>query len=226
MLLLGYSRIVPHDGTRTSRGQQYEAVPLSDVGQPHASREPSPTREDVGYPSSLRKLRTCFFILVCAVCARLAITRYTIVNIQCTALSWEPFIPLVLAVLEHWTISGQKGESILKRSNGSIHEHTLDERGERSSYRIMYAVATLGLGSLIALHAASGQASTFICASTLSNHSLVPLAQRLGTILDVMMLYCASTLLEGSGGLGTRGSALRVGSVGWALLVSPAPPWQ
>lgn len=219
MTILAGSRLLSKEGSRISKGQQYHAVPLSEVGQPHNSRRPSPEREDVRYPSSLRKLRICLVALACALCARVAVTRYILANIQCTALSWEPLIPLALAAYEYWLTMRYERKAVFDDPNGSIYDEAFHAYVGRSPYRYIYAGALLGIGSLIGLSSSSGPTSTFVCASTLSNHWLVPLVQRLGTVLDIVMLYSVMKLLEGQEGDHTRSPSLRVASIGWALLV-------
>ena len=223
--VIAFAKFWSRGAGQTSKGHEYTAVPLTEVGQPHDSRQPSPSpgSDDVRYPSSLRKLRLCFFVLICAICVRVAITRHILANIQCTVLSWEPFIPLLLAIWDYATVYRHK-RSIQNDDPTSSIDDALEAYAAQSPYRFVFAAGVVAVGSLIALSTSSGHSSSYICASSLNNHWLLPIIQRLGTITDLVILYCLSQLLEGHEGRGSRSVSVRFMSVGWALLVCSSQP--
>ncbi|RMY00088.1 hypothetical protein D0868_09196 [Hortaea werneckii] len=193
LLLLG--RILPREIGASQKDQQYDAVPLEDVGIDHSSREPSPIREDVRYPSSLRKLRVLFLILVIAICARVATLKEIAENAQCAALTWEPLIPLALAIGDYWTVQRHR-----KRMHAEEYENNLydDIQGAfvSSPYRYLLTAGVLSLSSLLALAKARSVGSTYICAATLSHTWMVPASQHFGTFLDLVIMYCVGQLLH------------------------------
>ncbi|RMY98359.1 hypothetical protein D0862_07618 [Hortaea werneckii] len=187
LLLLG--RVLPREVGAAQSDQRYDAVPLEDVGMERSSREPSPMREDVRYPSSLRKLRILFLILVIAICARVATLKEIVENPQCAALTWEPLIPLALAIGDYWTIQRHS-----KRMNAEDYENNVydDIQGAfvSSRYRHLVTAGVLSLSSLLALAKARSVGSTYICAATLPHTWMVPASQHFGTFLDLTIMYC------------------------------------
>lgn len=202
----------------SSDGHEYTSVPLAEVGHPHASREPSPVPSEARGTLSPLQLRLCFFVLICAICVRVAIARQILANIQCTILTWEPLVPLVFAMWDYWTVYRHKRALYEGDSTGSV-DDALEAYVSRSPYRFMCAAALVNIGSLIALSRSSGLESSYICASSLNNHWLVPLIQHLGTLTDILILYCVSRLLETQGGRSARSVSMRFRSVGFAILV-------
>ncbi|KAI7536521.1 glycosyltransferase family 90 protein [Hortaea werneckii] len=219
LLLLG--RILPREIGASQKDQQYDAVPLEDVGIDHSPREPSPSREDVRYPSSLRKLRILFLILVIAICARVATLKEIVENPQCAALTWEPLIPLALAIGDYWTVQRRS-----KRMHAEDYENNLydDIQGAfvSSPYRYLLTAGVLSLSSLLALAKARSVGSTYICAATLPHTWMVPASQHFGTFLDLVIMYCVGQLLHQYEVRGQRSVALRFVSIGWAALFSAA----
>ncbi|KAI7299227.1 glycosyltransferase family 90 protein, partial [Hortaea werneckii] len=219
LLLLG--RILPREIGASQKEQQYDAVPLEDVGVGRSSREPSPTREDVRYPSSLRKLRILFLVLVVAICARVATLKEIVENPQCAALTWEPLVPLALAIGDYWTVQRHS-----KRTHAEDYENNLydDIQGAfvSSPYRYLVTGGVLSLSSLLALAKARSVGSTYICAATLPHTWMVPASQHFGTSIDLIILYCMGQLLHQYEVRGQRSVALRFVSIGWAALFSAA----
>ena len=219
--ILGFSRLLPRDGGgRSHKGQQYDAVPMGDLGQLNSSREPSPSPEDVRYPSSLRKLRITFLVLVLAICLRVEALREIIANVQCAASSWEPAIPLLFAVLDYVGTQRHAKRATSDDDPESSMYDWLESSWTTARYRYVAATALLAYGAIDGLASASSGRSTFICAATLPFHSLIPLLQRMGTLLDVVILYCIEQLLRQQEGRGQRSLVLRFTSVGWAFLFS------
>ncbi|TKA83733.1 hypothetical protein B0A55_00033 [Friedmanniomyces simplex] len=221
-IIIGLSRLLPREGGgRAHNGQQYDAVPLGDLGQPHGSREPSPSPGDVRYPSSLRKLRILFLILVLAICIRVEVLREVLANIQCATASWEPIIPLLLATWDYIAVQRHRKrfESDDDNPEGSVYDW-LESSWTKARYRYVVATALLAYGAIDGLASASNPKSTFICAAALPYRWVVPMVQWLGTGLDFMILYCIGQLLHQQEGRGQRGLVLRFLSVGWAFLFS------
>jgi hypothetical protein len=192
---------------------------LEDIGQVHAPRTLATGVDDVRYPSSLRKLRIVFMLLVCVICIRVELTRRLLRNVQCASISWAPFIPLARAIEDYWTIQRHQ-----KRTVGADGKRSHFERLEQfffhSQYRLVLAAALVSFGSYAALGTTRSQQSTYICAASLDFHWLAPLQQRLCTVLDLVVLGCVDFLLCQNEGRGARSLALRFVSVGWALCVS------
>lgn len=215
--IIAASRFLPKDGGRSHKGQQYDAVPLGEIGQPHSSREPSPSREDVRYPSSLRKLRIVFVLLVLAICLRTETLREIVADSQCASVTWEPLLPFALAVWEYWTVHRHKKLVFHDDPDSSVYDE-LEEYWLRAPYRYLGAVGVLTLASLLALGTTRSPDSSYICAASLPYGWAVPLIQRLGTLLDIVIVYCVGQLLHMQEGRGARSIALRFMSIGWASL--------
>lgn len=219
--IIGLSRYLPKDGARSHKGQQYEALPLGEIGQPHSSREPSPSPEDVRYPSSLRKLRIIFMALVFAICVRVEVLRRILANTQCAGRSWEPLLPLALALWDYIIVQRHKRRKTSDDPDSSVYDE-LEDTTLKSPYRYMFAAGILSIGSALALATTSSPASTYICAASLHNSLFVPNSQRAATILDFLIVCCIGQLLHQQDGKSTRSVSLRFISVGWAALFSAA----
>ncbi|KAK3648763.1 hypothetical protein LTR56_007203 [Elasticomyces elasticus] len=218
--ILGLSRLLPQElGARSHKGQQYDAVPLGDLGQPHSSREASPSPDDVRYPSSLRKLRILFLVLVIAICVRVELLREVLTNIQCATTSWEPIIPFLFAVLDYLTVQRhqKRFESEEEKPDSSVYDW-LESSWTTARYRYVAATALLAYGAIDGLASGSSPRSTFICAAALPYRWTVPLVQHIGTLLDCVILYCVAQLLHQQEGRGQRGLRLRFMSIAWAGL--------
>ncbi|KAK5124244.1 hypothetical protein LTR85_001947 [Meristemomyces frigidus] len=217
--VIGLSKFLPNDGGRSHKGQQYDALPLGEVGQPHSSREPSPSPEDVRYSSSLRKLRILFLALVTFICLRVEVFRRILANTQCAGQSWEPLIPSALALWDYLTVQRHKKRMVSDDPDSSVYD-ALEDHLFRAPHRYVVAACFISVGSVLALATTSSPASTYICAASLHNSLYVPNLQRLGTVLDLLIAYCIAQLLHQHEARGTRSVSLRFISVGWALLFS------
>ena len=213
------SRLLPRDGGRSHNGQEYHALSLEDVGRSHNSREPSPTPDDVRYPSSLRKLRILFMILVSAICARVGIWQHVLGNTQCAGFSWEPLIPLALALINYRTMQKPANRAAHDDLDTSVYD-ALEARLLGSPHRYSLAAGLLSLGGLLAIGVTTSPESTYICAASLHYRWTIPVLQHLGTVLDLLITYCIGQLLHQQEGRGTRSVSLRFISVGWAMAFS------
>ncbi|KAF2171676.1 glycosyltransferase family 90 protein [Zasmidium cellare ATCC 36951] len=220
--IIGLSRWLPRDGNRTHKGGQYEAVPLAEVGQPHASRDPSPSPEDVAYPSSLRKLRIVFLLLVALLGIRVEVMREVVRNVQCSRASWEPIVPLVFAAWDYWAVQRKRRRATNDDDLDASVYDALERSMARSPYSCVATVALVILGSTLAMNALASPASTFICAAGLPFRWLVPQLQRVGTVLDVAIIFCIYNLLKAQDARGSLNVALRFASVGYAFLSAAA----
>ncbi|KAK4499138.1 hypothetical protein PRZ48_009650 [Zasmidium cellare] len=216
--IIGLSRWLPRDGNRTHKGGQYEAVPLAEVGQPHASRDPSPNPEDVTYPSSLRKLRILFLLLVVLLCMRVEVLREVIRNVQCSKASWELVVPIAFAAWDYWTVQRKKRRSTSDDDLDSSVYDALERSMARSPFSCLATVALIVLGCTLATNSLASPTSTFICAAGLPFRWLIPQLQRLGTVLDIAIVFCIHNLLKAQDARGSRNVALRFASVGYAFL--------
>lgn len=193
-------------------------MPLAEVGRPHSSREPSPSPEDVGYPSSLRKLRIVFLLLVTLLCVRVELLREITRNGQCGKTSWEPLLPLAFAAWDYWTVQRKKRSTHDDDLESSVYD-ALERNLARSPYSFIAAVALVVLGCMLAANSTANPPSTFICAASLPFRWLVPHLQRFGTVLDMAIVFCIYSLLTAQDSRASRNVALRFASVGYALLV-------
>ena len=200
-------------------GRQYRALSLNEVGQPHPSRDPSPKPDDVRYASSQRKLRIAFVALVIAVCLRVEILLRVLGNVQCSSLTWEPIVPLVFALYDFWTVQRHQKRSP-EHEDGKVGAiGRFERRVVHTPHRYVVAVGVMAVGGIFAIATTRSSGSTYICAASLSFHWLTPLLQRIGTILDILILSCVSRLLQEQEGPSARSLATRFSSVAWAFLV-------
>lgn len=218
--IVGLSRWLSREGNRTHKGGEYDAVPLAEVGQPHASRDPSPSPEDVKYPSSLRKLRLVFLLLVALLCVRVEVLREVMRNVQCSKASWGPVIPLAFATWDLWTVKRRRRRMTNEDDLDSSVYEALERRVGRSPYSCVATVALVVSGCTLAIASLASPASTYICAAGLPLRWLVPQLQRLGTVVDISIVFCIYNLLKQQDARGSRSIALRFASVGYAFLVS------
>lgn len=202
--------------------QKYTAVPLEDLGQPHASRDPSPAPDDVGYPSSLRKVRIIFLILVFAICWRAELGRRILRNVQCSGMSYEPLIPFIFAFYDFWRYRRHQKRIVTEDDEvvGASVYDAMEEYLTRASYRYLVPASFISFGCLLAMYTTSDPHSTYICAATLRLVRLLPITQHFGTALDLCIIYCIGELLHLKRGRGARGVGTRFISVAWAFLVS------
>lgn len=217
--ILGVSRLLPRGERRSHKGGEYSAIPLEDVHTNGGPREHSPSRmEDVAYPSSLRKLRIVFLVLVAAICARAGIARAIVLNVQCATATWEPIVPLAFTLWEWATVHRKKRNDVHDDGEATLYE-IWEMRIMRAPYRYLVAVGITCFSALAALRIASSPASTHICAVVLPHRWAIPLLQHGGIVLDIVILACVGSLLHQEEGRGKRSPALRFSTLGWAALV-------
>lgn len=219
VVLIFGSRLLPISSARAYNGSKYDSVPLDDIGRPHASREPSPSPEDISYPSSLRHLRIAFLSLVIAVFLRVLILRQTLLHTQCAVLGWEPLIPCAFAIWDYWTIRRHQkytSDDNLERSAYDDVDHHINQ----TTYRYVLATFLVGFGGIVALSAARHPSSTVVCAVSTKYRWFLSTSQFFGTLLDISILISTNQLLHRQEARSGRGISLRVVSVGFAALVS------
>jgi hypothetical protein len=215
-VLLALVRLLPKSDRSSHKGQ-YTAVPLEEIGSP---RDHSPHRlGDVAHPPNMRKLRVLFVVLVLAICARAELARQILLNVQCARGTWEPIVPLALAVWDY-AVSRRwrKHEMEMDEQTSTIYD-IWERRIMNSPYRYLVVVAIVSLGSLGALRAIGSPPSTYICAASLPFTWSVPSAQHSGTALDVLILYCINGLLYSDDERGSRTPSTRFSVIGWVCLV-------
>lgn len=227
--IMTLSRLLPREGGgahgRSHQGGQYNAVPLHDIGESHGSREASPLRtagEDVRYPSSLRKLRILFLILICAVCARIELSRRILADVQCATASWEPFIPLAFAIWDYFRNQRDRRQAVGHDDPNLGVFDAMEESWNNSPYRLLITTSLLVSGSVLALNMATYPSSTWICAASLPHSWMVPAMQKVTVVLDIGIIALVAQLVTQQEGRGQRGFSLRLASVGWALLFTAA----
>ncbi|CAK4032729.1 glycosyltransferase family 90 [Lecanosticta acicola] len=209
------------DGAQSHKGQRYEAVPLNDVGEPHASRQPSPVRNEVEYPSSLRKQQIYIVLLSLLLSLRVELMREVLRNVQCSSLNWEPWVPVAIAAWDYWTVQRKKRCPDFDDEGASVYE-TLEQSVVRAPFSLLAMVSLSCAGGMLALASTSSPKSTFICAAGLPYRWMVPLLQHLGTVVDVLVIFCIAKLLTQQDSRGPRSPSSKIASVGYALLLSAA----
>lgn len=182
--------------------------------------------EEATYPTSLRKLRIYFVLLVASIPLRLMALRAVLENGQCAGKSWEPMIPLAFALLDYLWVQRRKRYGDAEDDEDATVYDIWERRITQAPYRYLVTMAALCLASLAAANITSSPASTRICPASMQHRWSVPVLQLVGTILDVCILYSVERLLNQSEGRGTRSPALRFSGVGWACLVSYHNPWD
>ncbi|KAK1025092.1 hypothetical protein LTS16_023499 [Friedmanniomyces endolithicus] len=176
--IFGLGRLLPRDagGARSHEGQQYGAVPLDDLGQPHSSREASPSPGDVRYPSSLRKVRILFLVLVLAICIRVELLREVLANVQCATTNWEPIIPFIFAAWDYFAVQRHRTrlDADDDKLEGSIYEW-LESLLAKARYRYVGATALLAFGTIQGLASiyhvgvmSTSTIATFVAAASLT----------------------------------------------------------
>lgn len=219
-VLLALGRLLPKGDTSSHQGQ-YSAVPLEEAHANHGRREHSPHLPDAYvHPTSLRKLRALFLVLVVAICLRVELARQVFTNVQCAHGTWEPVVPLAFAVWDWLCIRRRRKHEIdLDEQTATLYD-VWECRIMNSPYRYLVAVGIACLGSLGAIRAIGSPHSTHICAASLPYSKVVPLSQYAGTALDCVILYCVNGLLHRNDGHGSREPHARISITGWACLVS------
>ncbi|KAK6438384.1 hypothetical protein LTR95_005410, partial [Oleoguttula sp. CCFEE 5521] len=219
--LLVISRFLPRAEHHKRDGRAYNAVPLEDVHTDQTSRRRSSTPgfQDVAYPSSLRKLRLVFLVLVAVICARVAVLQQVLANVQCARRTWESAIPLVFAIFDY--LGSRRGSSSDTSSERDLTLYGIwARRLLQAPYRYVVLVAAICIACIIAITTTSSPATAYICATTLPYTWSVPLLQHVGTALDVSTLTCLTYLIRQDEGKSERSAALRFSTVGWALMLS------
>lgn len=203
-------------GTTLQKSDRHDTLPLIAVGHAHSSRESSPFPDQhVSYTRSLRKLRICFILLTALLCLRVEVLRQVVDNVQCARQSWTWFLPIAFAFLDYWTV-----QRIRRKTAGDTSSpNSWVRRVFHSPYAYLIAASMLSLGAMLSTNALSSVKSTYICAAASRYRWTVPNAQTLGTLLDCGIIYCVSQLLVAQEARGPRTVAIRLLSVGSAILV-------
>lgn len=215
---MGFSKWLQKQDTTRSQKGQYEAVPLNDVGEPHASRQPSPIRNDVEQPTSLRRLRVYFVLLVISLCLRLELFREILRNVQCSGTSWELLLLISIAAWDYWTVRRRKRLPEFDDEGASVYE-TLEHSIARTPFSFLAVSILFSVGASLALASISSPRSTFICAAGYPYRWVVPLLQHWGSLLDVLIIFCITQLLTLQDGRGSHRLTTRFASIGYAFLV-------
>jgi hypothetical protein len=218
-VLLAIGRLLPKADASTHKGQ-YVAVALEEAHFNNAPRDHSPHRTDhVIQPTSLRKLRALFVVLVLVVCIRVELARQITSNVQCARGSWEPMLPLALAAWDYATLRRRRRHEVEVDEQTSTVYEIWECRIMNNPYRYLIAVALTSFGSLGAMRAMGSPQSTHICAASLPYSWSVPWAQHVGTALDLLIVLCLDGLLYTEEEHASRGPSTRFSAVGWACLV-------
>ncbi|CAK1363645.1 unnamed protein product [Cercospora beticola] len=219
--VVALSRGLPQDQEQRRRkdgGQYDQLLPLNEVGQPHPSREPSPSREDVTHASSQRKLRIIFLTLVALICLRVDLLRRVVDNAQCATTHWTTWVPLVFGAWQYWSSRAlQRTKTI-----GDNEEHDGLSRFRKlatSAVAPVIATFAIAVGGGLVLSAVRSPASTYVCAASLPYRITVPWLQRVASILNIAILYCMDQLVSSPGAKSALSTPNRFAVVGLALLV-------
>lgn len=217
--LLALGRLLPKGDAPTHKGQ-YLAVPLEDTHFNNSPRDHSPHRTDhVVQPTNLRKLRALFLVLVLAICIRVELLRQVTLNIQCARRTWEPMVPLAVAVYDYVSLRRRRRHNVGVDEQTSTLYEIWECRIMNNPYRYVAAVAVICFSSLGAMRAIGSPASTHICAASLPYSWSVPWAQHVGTGLDVLIVLCIHGLLYTEDEHTQRTPSTRFSAIGWVCLV-------
>lgn len=221
-VVVALSRLLPQDAgerVRKARGSLYERLPLTEVGRPHASREPSPMPEDVTHANSQRKLRILFLALVTLICLRVEVLRQVVDNVQCATKHWNYWIPLVFAAWEFWTTTAPRRNGLVVEDEDPD-EITWLDKVVVLPYAQVVATLAVAVGGWLALDAVSSPTSTYICAVSFRYWAKIPWIQRLASLIDVGIVFTLDQLLTSKQAKKLLSIANRFALVGAALLVS------
>jgi hypothetical protein len=218
-VLLALGRLLPKGDASTHKGQ-YVAVALEEAQFNSAPRDHSPHRTDhIVQPTNLRRLRALFLVLVLVVCIRVELARQIISNVQCARGTWEPMVPLALAVWDYVALRRRRKHEVEVDEQTSTLYEIWECRIMNNPYRYMAAVAVTCLCSLGTMRAIGSPPSTHICAASHPYSWSVPLAQHVSTGLDVLIVLCLHGLLYTEDENTPRGPSTRFSAIGWVCLV-------
>jgi hypothetical protein len=119
-------------------------------------------------------------ILIGAIVLRIELLRIVLANTQCAGLTWEPLVPFAFACLERLSETGDH----------RVETYEQNQRRWRTAYVGISGI--LGVAGIAAIATTQEPKSTFICAATLHNHWLIPIFQRVGSVLDAVVAYCVT----------------------------------
>jgi hypothetical protein len=148
--------------------------------------------------------------------------RQVISNVQCARATWEPMLPLALAVWDYAVLRRRRKHDVEVDEQTSTLYEIWECRIMNSPYRYLVAVALTCFGSLGAMRAFGSSPSTYICAASLPYSWSVPWFQHTGTALDILIVLCVSGLLYNEDEHSQRGSSTRFSAIGWVCLVRRA----
>jgi hypothetical protein len=117
-------------------------------------------------------------ILVGAIVLRIELLRAVLANTQCAGLTWEPLVPFAFACLER----------LSETADYRAETREQNQRKWRTAYVGISGI--LGVAGIAAVATTQDPKSTFICAAILHNHWLIPIFQRVGSVLDAVIAYC------------------------------------
>ena len=199
------SRLLFKADVSSSEPHRYEALPLNGLGEQHAPHSNDQHQKDTRFAASLRKLRIGPLLLVGAICVRVQISVRVLGNVQCSGETWEPLIPLAFACLDTWNA---------QRHSGPTEVHSLRARNPSLTAVIMFAI-----GGMVAIAASRSPSSTYICATSLNLNWMTSLLQRLGTVLDFLIVYYIARPFERRSENGANSRASQFKSLSSTLLV-------
>ena len=224
IVLLALARLLPSGDVSTHKGQ-YATVALEETRYNNAPRDHSRDRTNhVVQPPNLRKLRALSLVLVLAICLRVELVRQIILNVQCARRTWEPMLPLALAIWDYATLRRRRRHDVEVDEQTSTMYEIWECRIMNSPYRYLVTVALTCFGSLGAMRALGSSPSTHICAASLPYSWYIPYAQHAGTALDALIVLCISGLLYTEDEHSSRGPSTRFSAIGWVCLVRKLTP--
>lgn len=151
---------------------------------------------------------------------RVEVFRRVVRTPQCKGTSYDTALPFALAVLDY----------VIVRRHETFHADDENEHGSlydvvvqylsRAPWRFVVTTAVYSVSAFVVGEASSPLRSTYICPSTAGLDRLVPMAQHLGTLLDLSIAVCVGSLvtaLRSPNGAKALGKALM--TIGWAFAV-------
>ncbi|KAI4719099.1 hypothetical protein E4T48_04662 [Aureobasidium sp. EXF-10727] len=199
----------------------YDELPLEETAS-DASVSPrssvSPSRNHVrAPPTSLRKMRLFFVLVVVLICARAETLRRLVRDVQCVGPAYTAFIPFGLAIVDFCIHRRHKISAPETNSDLSVYE-LLGHSWATNRFRYIIITAIFGLSSSSILHQSDSPSSSYIC--TPATHDKMITIQRLALALDFCISLCLDVLVRSFPNTGKASPARSMSITGWACLLS------
>ncbi|GAB7356714.1 hypothetical protein MBLNU459_g7419t1 [Dothideomycetes sp. NU459] len=220
VLLLLASRLLARiRNNPTSSPVAYTALPLEDISSDDTSRSASPSRYQAPSRSGRLGLRLAFVFLVVATCLRFEVARRVVKDIQCAGASYTMMLPLLVAILDLWTVQRHRSSPAREHIGQSMYD-VAEQFWGANKFRYVMAAAVLSFSSMAVLHLYGNAGSTYICPAVTGTRHSLPIVHRLSLLLDFAIAYSLHHLLHAHASPTKSSLGRGVGVVGWTCLIS------